>query len=145
MTFTLSSALTVPAAATTTCVGLWKHITSTTASDFLGMWAIGGTPYEYYLNGTDSYIYVNGHTFAVGEKVLLLGTTVGGGLTAGEIKYVKTSATGKITLASTLDGTEIVLTATANSSDAYIVKAFVDTYAAGGTFTVTTFDVALPW
>ena len=149
MTLASSVDWNLPTGAVSACLGLWDHATSTSTANFLGMIALGGTPQEYQLNGTDSYIQAPSNAVANDDIIIFFATTAGGGNISSSTTYrVWNREANRFQIATGTGGSGVVtfsdLTQYA-SSDAYFVKMLADTYASGGIFRLNALEVALNW
>lgn len=149
MTLASSVDWNLPTGAVSACLGLWDHATSTSTSNFLGIIALGGTPQEYSLNGSDSYIYAPNNSVANDDIVIFFATTAGGGNISASTTYrVWNREANRFQIATSTGGSGLVTFSDFTqypSSDAYVVKMLADTYASGGVFRLNSLEVALNW
>lgn len=139
------SAFNLPSGALVGFVSIWDDATSTAAANFLGMFAAGGSPFEYSLIGTDSYVYAPNHGLSNDQAITPLGSTAGGGnLAVGTVYFVTAAETHRFRVATSSGGVGVVTFSDFTqfqSSNAYFTRVNTDSYTSGGTFAVSNFSL----
>lgn len=126
-------------ATTVRFIGLWSAVT---AGTFLGMTANGGTEVEFGVDLTADTVKVVGHGWSADQKIVFVGGTAPGGLTAGTVYFVRSPTTDTFQVGATAGGAAINLTAEA-TSDCVVSAIVEEVFAAQGTFTVSSQSINL--
>ena len=112
-----------------------------TAGNFCGMSALGGGEKKFSVDLTANTIIEPAHGRANGSRVVFLGGTAPGGLTAGTIYFVVGAATDTFQVAATSGGAAIDLTA--HPSAGCVVSTLVpQQYTSQGTLQITSFPLS---
>jgi hypothetical protein len=115
-------------------VGRWTAITGGT---FLGMEPMGGDEQEFSVDLTAETIKVPSHGYSADQKIVFIGGTVPGGLTAGTVYFVRNPTTDTFQVGATAGGAAINLTS--EPSRACVVSAIVEeVFASQGTLRADT-------
>jgi len=134
---TLGSRTYAVPASTVRWEGYWSN------SNFLGCAPNGGQPMPYIADATADTIFATGHGIGNGEKVVLWGGTVPGGIVEGDVYFVVSATTDTFKLALTSGGTPIDLTsANYGGRMSAIIE---DVYAAPGSHTVSSTTLGMPF
>lgn len=130
----------VPAAATVQFVGFWDALT---AGNFLGYHPLGGqTAREFITDLAADTLRCNSHGYANGDRVVICGDTVQGGLTEGTIYFVVGSTTDTFQLAATSGGAAINLTSLAGSA-AQVIRIVPEFFGSQATLTLSAASLSL--
>jgi hypothetical protein len=131
----------VPAATTVRFIGLWTNA----GTVFRGMFANGGTEKGFQVDLTNNRILCEGHGLVNDDKVVFYGGTVPTGLTEGTVYFVvgnTASDPDYFQVALTSGGAAIDITAQP-SAQCKLSKIVEETFAAQGTFTVTSLSLGI--
>lgn len=129
----------VPASTTVRWIGYWDALTT---GNFKGMVANGGTEKEFSVDLTAETVKVAAHGWSADQKIVFYGGTPPGGLSEGTVYFVRTPATDTFQVAATAGGAAINLTSEA-AADCVVSAIVEETFAAQGTFTVSTANLNL--
>lgn len=137
-TSTDAQAFDVPASTTVGFVGSFDALTS---GNFKGMWPLGSTASAPFRGAaTGDLITEEGHARSDTDRVVLFGTSLPTGLTAGVIYYVISSATDQYQVSLTSGGAAVTITAD-GTGQAY--DAVPETFGSQGTLTLAIGDTDL--
>jgi hypothetical protein len=123
-------------------IGLWRHLTSTTTTNFIGRsWLTGGRFYATVFASTDTFT-APAHGLVNGDRVARhpagAGTLPGGATTEGTLYHVISASTDTFQISTTQGGSAVNLTSNGNFA---VVKVTPKLVEAGSTFVIALTDL----
>lgn len=134
--------LDVPAGTTVRFAGLWGL---GSPSQFLGMYAIGGSEKEYWvhtLGSPSGVIACPSHGYSNGDQVVFYGGTPPTGLTEGTLYYVVTATTDTFGVSDTVGGPGIPITGYGDQ-ECKVSKIVPEAFGSQGTLQISSASLAM--
>lgn len=132
------SATFIVPATTVRWAGFWA------GSTFLCCAPNGGSPKEFVATPSSDLINCPAHGYGDTQKIVFYGGTPPGGLTEGTVYFVRDATADTFKVAATAGGTAIDLTS-AGSGGCMVSVITEDVYASGGSHTISSATVGLPF